>query len=377
VAEIRYSGNHTMDNFQTLDGNPYLLPIATDFPNIVAPSSICTAATSTLPNQKDIGHLHCGSTNVRIRANTAFSIYNGLQASLTSKSYHGVTATAAYTFSRTIDNTTEIFGTFGGGNTSAFAPNPLNTNEPERAVSGISFPNVASVSLVYAVPAFGSPNTLVGKLINGWQANTVWIYNSGQPYNDFELTTNESPITNGSDPNTYTSYGNSLIGNAFNSGVDTERPIVSNPKAPVTTIGIYNTTTSASGVNSAPFLVDYVTGNPTTPSQVHWIANNKYAARLAGNPWPGSGRNLLRGDSFNNVDFSVFKNTKLTERFTLRIEADAYNVLNRSYYGTPDPESGDSAFGSFNSLQFEPASGSLIGTGTGVRNMTFGGKLLF
>ena len=74
VIEVRYSGNHTSGNFQTLDGNPYLLPVATDFPNIVAPSSLCTAANSTLDDGSDIGHLHCGSSNVRVRANTAFSI---------------------------------------------------------------------------------------------------------------------------------------------------------------------------------------------------------------------------------------------------------------------------------------------------------------
>jgi hypothetical protein len=76
------------------------------------------------------------------------------------------------------------------------------------------------------------------------------------------------------------------------------------------------------------------------------------------------------------VDTSVYKNTKLTERFTLRIEATAYNILNRSYYGTPDNFIGDTG-SSFNTQLFSAAGGSLIGTGTGVRNMTFGGKLLF
>jgi hypothetical protein len=123
--------------------------------------------------------------------------------------------------------------------------------------------------------------------------------------------------------------------------------------------------------------VDYSTGEPVTPSQVHWISNNKYAAKLAGNPWAGSGRNLLRGNTFNNVDTSIYKNTKITERVTLRIEATAYNVLNRSYYSAPDNFIGDAPFGSFNNFSFNNATGSLIGTGTGVRNMTFGGKILF
>jgi hypothetical protein len=378
VAEIRYAGNHTVGNFQTLDANPYLLPVATDFPNVVAPSSICTAANSTLPGGADIGHLHCGQTNVRTRANSAFSIYNGLQTSLTSRSYHGITATAAYTYSRTIDNSSEIFGTFGGGNTSAFAQNPLDPNQAERAVSGISFPNVASISFTYMVPTFGSANTLVGRLINGWQMNSIWVYNSGQPYTDFDLSpSNGSAFANPSDPRTLTSYSDQPEAIAFNSSVDPGRPILSNKSAPVGSVGIYTTTTTG-GKNSAPFLVDYNTGNPTTPSQVHWITNNQYAGLLAGTPWVGSGRNLLRGTTYNNLDTSVFKNTKLTERVTLRLEVDANNVLNRSYYGSPDADMAD-GITSLNNVNFVGASGGggIINTGTGVRNMTFGGKILF
>jgi hypothetical protein len=378
VAEVRYSGNHTTGNFQTLDSNPYLLPVATDFPNLISPSSLCTTANSTLPGNADVGHLHCGQTNVRTRANTAFSIYNGLQTSLTTRNFHGVTATAAYTYSRTVDNSSEIFGTFGGGNTSAFSQNPLDSNIGERAVSGISFPNVASISFTYAVPTVGSANGLVGRLINGWQMNSIWVYNSGQPFTDFDLSpSNGSAYSNPSDPKTQISYSDQLEAVAFNSSIDPGRPILSNKGAPVGSVGIYTTTTTA-GKNSAPFLVDYNTGNPTTPNQVHWIANNQYAALLAGTPWVGSGRNLLRGTSYNNLDTSIYKNTKLTERFTLRLEVDANNILNRSYYGAPDPDLAD-GITSLNNVNFVGASGGggIINTGTGVRNLTFGGKFFF
>jgi hypothetical protein len=376
VVEARYTGNHTTHNFQSLDGDPYLAPVANDFPNVVSPSSLCTAATSTLPGGADIGHLYCGKTNVRVRANTSFSIYNSLQTSLTTRNYHGLTADAAYTYSRTIDNSSEIFGTLGGGNTEAFAQNPLDPNYAERAVSGISYPNVASLGLVYAFPKTGSDRNLLGKLVNGWQANTIWLFNSGQPFTDFDAYINQSPQTNGNDINTYESYSDAKMSAAFGSGYDFARPIVSNKKAPDTTVGIYTTTGGGGTPLSAPFLVDYNTGAPVTPSQVHYIANNRYAAQLANNPFPGSGRNIERGGSFNNVDFSVFKNTKLTERVTFRFEADAYNVLNRAEYGTPDNYIGDVGNG-FNTQLYEGPSGSNIGFGTGLRNMEFTGKILF
>jgi hypothetical protein len=384
VFEIRYTGDHTSGNFQTLDGNPYLAPVAADFPNFISPASICTTATSTLPDHADVGHLHCGSTNVRVRANTAFSVYNGLQTSLTTRNFHGVTATAAYTFSRTIDNTSEIFGTLGGGNTVAFAQNPLDTNVGERAVSGISFPNVASISMRYQFPDFHSQSGLVGRVLSGWQTNTIWLFNSGQPYNDFDYEINQSPYTNyPDDPNTYESYSDIKEATAFNSGYDFARPILSNPKAPRGTLGLYTDVTTARDANnkptafSAPMLVDYATGAPISPSDVRFIANNRMAAKILGNPFPGSGRNILRGDSYNNVDFSVFKNTNLTERITLRLEADAYNVLNRGYYGTPDNFEGDYPAGSFNNFLYSYEGGSLVGPGTGSRNMTFGAKILF
>src|ERR1700733_689541 len=376
VAEVRYSGNHTMDLFQALNSNPELLQVATDFPNVVSPSSLCSAANSTLPGGTDIGRLQCGSSLVRTFANTAFSLYNSLQTSLTVRNYHGVSATAGYTYSRTIDNATDIFA--NTAKNSAYAQNPLNTDLGERAVSTISFPNTASISFTYALPKVGSSDRgLVGRLANGWQMNTIWIYNSGQPFSDYDFTSNSSPFVNPADSKTSTSYDDSAFDNNFNGGADTERPIVSNSKAPIGTIGIYTTTTDANGKNSAPFLVDYAKGTPVTPSQVHWISNNQYAAQLAGTPYPGSGRNLLRGNTFNNVDLNVYKNTMLSERVTLRIEATAFNVLNRSYYGMQDGLLGDAPLGSFNNFSLTPAAGGLVGNGTGVRNMAFGAKLLF
>lgn len=394
VLDVHYVGNHTSSQFQALNSNPYLANVAAAFPNVVNPASLCSAANSTLPDGADIGRVNCGTSLVDTVANTAFSEYSSLQANLTTRNYRGITATFAFTHSKNIDNTSEIFSNGGtGGNTLAYAQNPLNTNLGERGNSALDFPNTGSISFTYTLPAFSTGKDIFNKLVNGWQTNTIWIYNSGQPYTDFQGTTSASgaanfptfsptgAVINPGDPRTYTSYNDT----AFNNGVvgaDVQRPILSNKNAPLGTLGIYtDTTTSAPGATtptfSAPILEDYATGNAITPSQVHFIANNQLAANIIGNPYPGSGRNILRGDTSNNVDFSVFKNTKITERITFRLEADAYNVLNRSYYGAPGNNLGDANSGSFNNFLFNGASGSNVGVGTGVRNMTFAGKILF
>ena len=395
VLEVRYTGNHTSENFQSLNANADLAAVAANFPNVVNPNSLCSAADSTLPGGADIGHLHCGTTAVDEVANTAWSLYNAFEASLTTRNYHNITATFAYTFSKTMDNTSEIYSTAGGGNTSAFAQNPLNKNLGERAVSGNDFPNVASISFIYSLPTFHTGHDLLDRLVNGWQANTIWLYNSGQPYTDYEATTSSSPwantpgsgalpATNPGDPRTYLSYSDPVFNGSF-VGFDVARPILSNPKAPADSLGIYTDTTTAvnaAGVAtySAPELVDYASGNPITPAQVRFITNNQLAANIMGNPYPGSGRNILRGDTWNNVDFSVYKTTKITDRVNFRLQVDAYDVLNRSFYGTPGNFEGDytNSTSNFNNYYFNAAaSGSNIGTGTGVRNMTFEGRILF
>jgi hypothetical protein len=223
-------------------------------------------------------------------------------------------------------------------------------------------------------------------LIDGWQANTIWIYDDGQLYTDYQGISNGSPQINPDDIRTSESYSDIPFEENFLQ-VDTARPILSNPKAPVGTLGIYTDTTvtpataTTPAVFSAPVLVDYKTGAGISPSAVRFIANNQLAANLLNNPYPGSGRNILRGDSFNDVDFSVFKNTKISEGVTFRLEVDAYNVLNRAYFPAPGNALNDYANpggSNFNNFYYSQATGaSLVTPGTGLRNLLFVGKILF
>jgi hypothetical protein len=109
-----------------------------------------------------------------------------------------------------------------------------------------------------------------------------------------------------------------------------------------------------------------VSGNPVNPNTEHWTWNNQYAAVALNNPFPGVGRNTLRGDSWNDLDASLGKNVKLTERATMQLTMNVFNVLNRAYYGTPDPNVEDSwALGNFlNHYEgFDTAPGTAAGGG--------------
>ena len=135
VVSARYVGAHTVGNFQSIDANPFLLPVAEAFPNVVNSASLCQDTT-----QPGYGRPDCNYSNLGLTNNGAWSIYNGLQTNLTTRNYHGLTTTVSYTWSRALDNTSEIFGTGSAGNTVAYAQNPLDPNVAERGVSGNSYP---------------------------------------------------------------------------------------------------------------------------------------------------------------------------------------------------------------------------------------------
>jgi hypothetical protein len=312
--------------------------------------------------------------------NTAFSIYQALQTSYTVRNFHHWLGTVSYTYSRTVDNNSEIYATGSGGNTSNFAQNPLDTDVGERGVSGNSYPSVVGLQLGYTAPWFQSQRGILGRILGGYSFNAFYNYNGGQPFNPIQnaISVQSANVLSDISANTAidpTKAENSFCDFNFGDTFGTScRPILSNPRAPQGTVGI----------NLGPGgYVDYVTGNPTTPSAVRWLWNNQYEAIARKNPFPGIGRNILRGDSFNDLDLTVGKSLKLTERVTTILQVSAFNALNRGYYGTPDPNIEDVTFGGFLSNFYSggggesPAAGGAFGQGPGNRNVQLTAKVRF
>lgn len=359
VAEVRYVGNHTIGNFQTLNGNPYLQSLVdAGFQNLI-PSGLTPCSD---PNAPGFGYADCTRGNLIRYGNTAWSKYNGLQTELRIGGWHGLTATGSYTFSHTIDNASEIFSTVGGGNTISFAQNPFNTDRPERGNAGIDFPHVAGVALIYELPFYRTQPGLVGRLLGGWQVNTTYRYSSGQPY-----TTIQSHNSNSLCDPTAT----------LSSRRDACRPILANSGAPLATVGQCTDPTAADCG-----LVDFVTGDPTSFSAVHWIYNDPTAADFFGTPYAGAGRNILRGQPISTANLAVFKNFNINEKFKLQFQAQAFNVMNVQFRGVPDPNLSHIGSGSFQSTDFNnngglAFAGNLTTDGIARRRLLFGLKLLF
>ena len=386
VVEIRYAGNHSYDNFQSLNANPSInttvgpgkgyRTLAQAFPSLYPASSYCTTVGAV-----GIGRPNCNLTYLTTRANTAFSIYNALQATLTTQNFHGATMTAGYTYSRIVDNTSEAYSTGSFGGTLAFSQNPLDTNQGERGVGTNSFPNVVSLGLTYNLPWFSEQHGFVGRLLGGYQFNTFYGYQSGQPYTPIQnisalpakAALAKIPTANqGQALYSFCDYSFS----AAVIGLDTCRPILSNPRAPQGTVGI----------NGGPNVgyLDFASGNSIAPNSVQWLVNNQYEALVRGTPYPGVGRNTLRGNTLQELDMSVFKTVRIAERVTGQLRIDVYNVPNRAFYGTPDPSINDANPGVHNpgyaSFQnFQANGGTMVSSpfGAGTRNIQLGGKIIF
>jgi len=376
VFETRYVGNRVVGNFQTVNANPSLAGlIANGFSSFI-PAGVTPCATSGTPGFAS-ERANCDFTNVRNRENTAFSTYHGLQNELRLRNFHGLSGGFSYTFSKTMDNASEIFSTFSGGTTVAGAQNPFDISKGEKALSGLDFPHTASVYFIYDLPFFKAQKGFLGHVLGGFQTSATWRYSFGQLWTPVELA--------GFSSSCQTSFDNAFF------GASACRPFSGNPAAKVDTVGAC---TDATLPDCG--LVDYYTtglsdalGNPiaptpTTKSAVRWIYNDDNSAAFFKTPYGNVGRNPgYRGDDVNTVNFTLAKNFKFSERLSLRMEAQAYNLFNHRFLGVPDPFIDDLnlANGGTFANNFSNSSGgdytNVTAAGLGRRRLILGGKITF
>jgi hypothetical protein len=381
VGEARYVGSKTTDDFQSVDFNPFLLPVASAFPNVVSPLSLCQTASAN-----GFGRLNCNYTNVDQIGNGGWANYNGLQLNLSTQNFHGLTSTVSYTWSKAMNNATDGFRSTGsGGSTIAYAQNPQSTDAAERGLSGNDFTNVVGIAFNYNLPNLVHHDNAFAKVANGFMLSGLYRFTSGQTYTPFQPL--DIDANNGDSSFCDAAFNSSTVG----VGADTCRLVLSNKKEPISTVAYLNPYTGPQDpVTGAPSLGtpvyvaygsdgydtegNYNPGTPINPSSTHWIIDNQAYALAVGNPYPGSGRSPLRGPSFSELDATVTKTTKITERISMQLSLAAYNALNQMYLGPGEPDVASSAFTSniFN------ASGTTIpGNSSGNRFLILGGKVIF
>jgi len=382
AAEVRYVGNHGENLFQSVNGNPYIAGLAEGiadgmFHSNLLPAGMtpCEAADAVVSTAT--GRADCNNGKFRLRSNSAYSDYNGLQAEFrTTNLFNQLTMKTNYTFSKTTDNASEIFGSLAAGGTYAFSQNPLNYTGAEHGLSGLDFPHTWTVSFNEALPFFTTQRGVLGHILGGWSLAGSYILQSGQTYTPAQVYL--SSATSG-----YNTLDNSFNA-SFNSGFETARPFLGNLSAPATAIGIYagdacSLYGDAVSCGAAPTaLVDFgqLNGTGTTTvvqaNQVHFIANTAQAQAVAGTPYGNAGRNSLRDYRTNTANFQVAKTSNWGERVRLIWHMSMVNAFNHPNYASIDPFLEDAglvgAYTGFANPKVQDG---------GYRNIRFGMKVTF
>jgi hypothetical protein len=364
--EVRYVGNHAMDLFQSVNANPFVRDLIADFPNLV-PAGVTACPASQAVVAAAVGRANCNLGVQRNRTNGGTSDYNGVQTEFRANNlFKQLTIRTGYTFSKTLDNVSEIFATFGGANTVPFAQNPFNTGSGERSFSGLDIPQQWTITATEELPFFKEQHGFVGHLLGGWLVNANYVLASGQRYTPGQF----GDAAFGSNGNYFDA--NFLI--AFNGGgIDQARPFLGNLSAPQTAVGIFagdacnlfgaagtsagTTAVSCGGTMPDTTLISMTalgqtclnfTNNPagpTTPctittvtnSQVRFIMNAATAQSVFGTPFGNTPRNIVRDAISNIANASVLKRFKVSEHSSFEFRTDFQNVFNHPNFGSIDP----------------------------------------
>jgi hypothetical protein len=288
-----YSGSHSNELFTNFAGhvtNAYYGLDINNFPG------------SLIQNGGKLVRLNPNFGSIRYTMNGPTSTYNAFIVDFRGRFWgHGM-INASYTRSSSWDDA-GMYPTVQSntGNYSQYW-SPSNWDAPNRY----------SMQFSYELPGLRSGMAPLGLFVNGWSLNAVTILQSGTP---FTVTTSQ----------------------AFKAVLNSSGQVIGN------TGGDYN----ADGVNS-----DY----PNTPTFGYSIPTSRSAQlsgvfKVADFPVPSFGLegneqpNRFRNPGYANTDFALLKNTHVSEKATLQLRLEAYNLFNRANLGGTSSNLTSGSFG--------------------------------
>jgi carboxypeptidase family protein/TonB-dependent receptor-like protein len=224
---------------------------------------------------------------------SANSNYDSLQTSLRINQWRGLTSTFNYTWSHSIDDASDG---------EDFVPNAAQPNDSSapirfnRGNSNFDIRNRLTWNFIYEFPNPAS----MKKLTNGWGINGIVTVQSGQPFQ--------------------VNYNFENQDDFDGSGQGFGRPDV--------VAAVHYSSDPRNFLDLTSFAA------PCTPAATGFTGSDQSCvpgSRHFGN----EGRNSLRGPNFRQFDFSLFKNTAITERLKLELRFEAYNILNHPNFANP------------------------------------------
>jgi len=323
-------------------------------------------------------------------SNDGYSNYNGLQATLTQRVTHGLSFTSGYTYSHALDQ----------GSLNRFGSLPQNSYNvrAEYGNGDLDVRHHFTLTASYDIPGRKG----FAQLLEGWKLNTVLTLQSGLPWGAFD-TSNDFALTGPAggeeverwdffgSPKDFGWGGSSSLPYCI-PGDPTSAVSAANPVGCTVTSGVSGLVTPFSAAQSTAMWNQCTAKgadtavNGTLYNDGCYVNGNSVMTPPATGHFGNMGRNIFRDGGFKDVDFSVFKNFKFTERLGAQFRFEVFNLLNAAIVANPygaaaganlgsDP-SGSSTFGCGCSTPDVGNGNALLGSGS-ARVMQLGLKLAF
>jgi hypothetical protein len=230
------------------------------------------------------------------RGDVGNSTFEALQLNVRRAFQSGFLLSSNFMWSHSIND-----GSIGGGESDT--PQDSFCRSCDKASSDNDVRLMFNLSAVYQLP-FGKGKPYVsnpgiaGSILGNWELSAIGTAQTGLPVN---ITIDRS---NGSVPGLFSISGE-------------ERP------------------NYVSGVSLTP-------ANGSTPT--NWI-NTAAFSTPASQTFGNLGRNAFRAPGISQLDLGLSKYVSITERMSIRLRADAFNVFNRAQFGAPNADLSNSNFG--------------------------------
>jgi len=302
VFQIGYVGSNGHKLLRTIDANQptQAMITAADCAGVAlpAPGQPCPGGAiqdGSVPRFYTNSNLPYNFFYLNYLQSASNSNYNSLQTSFRINDWHGLTTTFNYTWSHSIDDASDLWEYIPNGST----PNQTYTPHANRGNSNFDVRNRITWNFVYQIP--DAKDSRYKIIRNGWGLNGILTVQAGQP---FQFNYNFEDDYDGS-------------GSFY--GVPDRIGAVH-----------YNQSDPNNFINMNAFAV------PCTPVTTGAGFDGTASSCQPGTRHYGTlGRNSLLGPHFRQFDFSIFKNTSITERLKMELRFEAYNLLNHPNFANP------------------------------------------
>jgi hypothetical protein len=320
--EVGYVGNHGGNLTGIRDINQPPVGSGWDAGAIASGSPDSTAEQNDRPYNAKFPYF----SNIFQMGNVYRSNYDGLQATLNSRNFHGLSMVLGYTYSHALDDVGANWD-FGYG---AGLPEDSYDLAREYANSDFDIRQRLTLSLTYAIPGRAG----YAQMLEGWELNSIVTLQTPQPWGPIDLGTDAAgtgalPVS----PPAFSDVRWNFFGKTsdFKSG---PLPIPffpsnSNP-ACAAQASMLDASTGGRASDALDLFGCYAQGTSVMiPPALGTLGN--------------MGRNTFEDSGFKDFDLSVAKNFHFGERLRAQFRAEFFNVLNHPNFA--NPYGGQNGFG--------------------------------